>query len=143
AQGDDVADEVQPRQDDQGDGEPGPANAAHASSFRQRVPRRNLLFTWPAISWALAMPPARPILAVSSGPLWRLETPHAFEVIKASGAEGVEIMVTQSTDTQDPNALERLANRNDLPIVAVHAPQLLLTRNVFSSNQLEKVRRTV
>jgi sugar phosphate isomerase/epimerase len=86
---------------------------------------------------------SRPILAVSSGPLWRLETPHAFEVIKSSGAEGIEIMVTQSTDTQNPNALEQLANRNDLPIVAVHAPQLLLTRNVFSSNQLEKVRRTV
>jgi sugar phosphate isomerase/epimerase len=86
---------------------------------------------------------SRPILAVSSGPLWRLQTPHAFEVIKASGAEGIEIMVTQSTDTQNPNALERLASKHDLPIVAVHAPQLLLTRNVFSSNQLEKVRRTV
>ena len=89
------------------------------------------------------MAASRPILAVSSGPLWRLQTPHAFEVIKSSGAEGIEIMVNQSTDTQDANALERLANRNDLPIVAVHAPQLLLTRNVFSSNQLEKVRRTV
>jgi len=89
------------------------------------------------------MPASRPILAVSSGPLWRLETPHAFEVIKASGAEGIEIMVTQSTDTQSPRPLERLASKHDLPIVAVHAPQLLLTRNVFSSNQLEKVRRTV
>jgi len=86
---------------------------------------------------------SRPTLAVSSGPLWRLQTPHAFEVIKASGAEGIEIMVNQSTDTQSPNVLERLANHHDLPIVAVHAPQLLLTRNVFSSNQLEKVRRTV
>ena len=76
----------------------------------------------------------RPVLAISSGPLWRLQTPHAFEVIKASGAEGVEIMVTQSTDTQDPNALERLANKNDLPIVAVHAPQLLLTRNVLAQH---------
>jgi sugar phosphate isomerase/epimerase len=85
----------------------------------------------------------RPILAVSSGPLWRLQTPHAFEVIKGAGAEGIEILVTQSTDTQSPNTLERLANRHDLPIVAVHAPQLLLTRNVFTSNQLEKIRRTV
>jgi sugar phosphate isomerase/epimerase len=89
------------------------------------------------------MTSSRPILAVSSGPLWRLETPHAFEVIKASGAEGIEILVTQSTETQSPRELERLANQHDLPIVAVHAPQLLLTRNVFSSNQLEKIRRTV
>lgn len=86
---------------------------------------------------------SRPTLAVSSGPLWRLQTPRAFEVIKASGAEGIEIMVTQSTDTQSPNTLERLAERHDLPIVAVHAPQLLLTRTVFTTNQLEKIRRTV
>jgi sugar phosphate isomerase/epimerase len=84
-----------------------------------------------------------PKLAVSSGPLWRLQTPHAFEVIKASGAEGIEILVTQSTETQSPNSLEQLANRHDLPVVAIHAPQLLLTRNVFSTNQLEKIRRTV
>src|SRR5260370_20231161 len=55
--------------------------------------------------------PSRPTLAVSSGPLWRLQTAHAFEVIKASGAEGIEILVTQSTDTQSPNPLKRLANR--------------------------------
>lgn len=85
----------------------------------------------------------RPTLAVSSGPLWRLETPRAFEVIKASGAGAIEIMVNQSTDTQTPNDLERLAMKHDLPIVAVHAPQLLLTRTVFTTNQLEKVRRTV
>jgi sugar phosphate isomerase/epimerase len=89
------------------------------------------------------MTESRPTLAISSGPLWRLETPRAFEVIKAAGAEGIEILVTQNTETQSPNELERLANRYDLPIVAVHAPQLLLTRTVFTSNQLEKIRRTV
>lgn len=88
------------------------------------------------------MSSSKPLLAVSSGPLWRLELPVAFEVIKAAGAEGVEILVTQQTETQSPRSLERLANKHDLPIVAVHAPQLLLTRSVFSSNQLEKVRRT-
>jgi sugar phosphate isomerase/epimerase len=84
----------------------------------------------------------RPLLAISTGPLWRLELPRAFEILKAAGAEGVEIMVTQSPETQSPNELEQLAERHDLPIVAVHAPQLLLTRTVFSTNPLEKVRRT-
>ena len=51
-------------------------------------------------------------------------------------------MVTQSPETQSANELERLAERHDLPIVAVHAPQLLLTRGVFSTNPLEKIRRT-
>lgn len=85
---------------------------------------------------------SKPILAISSGPLWRLRTERAFEVIKAAGAEGVEVLVTQDDDTQSPNRLEHLAERFDLPIVAVHAPQLLVTRNVFTSNQLEKVKRT-
>jgi sugar phosphate isomerase/epimerase len=85
---------------------------------------------------------SRPILAVSTGPLWRLEVEQAFEVCKAAGAEGVEVMVTQSPETQSANELERLAERYDVPIVAVHAPQLLLTRGVFSTNPLEKIRRT-
>lgn len=84
----------------------------------------------------------RPTLAISTGPLWRLPLERAFEVVKATGAEGVEILVTQDTDTQSPNTLERLANRYDLPIVAVHAPQLLVTRRTFSTNQLEKIQRT-
>jgi sugar phosphate isomerase/epimerase len=71
-----------------------------------------------------------------------LDVDRAFEVVKSAGAEGVEVMVTQSPETQSPGELERLAQRHDLPIVAVHAPQLLLTRSVFSSNPLEKVRRT-
>jgi len=83
-----------------------------------------------------------PKLAISTGPLWRLELDRAFEVVKAAGAEGVEVLVTQSSQTQSPNELERLAERHDLPIVAVHAPQMLLTRSVFSTNPLEKVRRT-
>ncbi len=83
-----------------------------------------------------------PTLAISTGPLWRLDLEVAFEALKGAGAEGVEIMVTQSPETQSANELERLAQRHDLPIIAVHAPQLLLTRGVFSTNPLEKIRRT-
>lgn len=83
-----------------------------------------------------------PLLSVSTGPLWRLDTDRAFELVKAAGAEAVEVLVTQSSETQSPNELERLAQRHDLPIVAVHAPQLLLTRSVFGTNPLEKIRRT-
>jgi sugar phosphate isomerase/epimerase len=83
-----------------------------------------------------------PRLAISTGPLWRLDVDRAFEIVKAAGAEGVEVLVTQTPETQSPNELEKLAERHDLPIVAVHAPQLLLTRSVFGTNPVEKVRRT-
>lgn len=83
-----------------------------------------------------------PLLSISTGPLWRLDLDRAFEIVKGAGAEGVEVLVTQSAESQSANELERLAQRHDLPIVAVHAPQLLLTRSVFGTNPLEKIRRT-
>lgn len=80
---------------------------------------------------------------MSTGPLWRQPLAECFAAIRAAGGEGVEIMVTQDDETQSPAPLERLANRHDLPIVAVHAPTLLLTRRVFTSKPLVKIRRTL
>lgn len=87
--------------------------------------------------------PARPPLAVSTAPLWRLDIGEAFAAAHAAGAEGVEVLVTAEEATQSPNALERLAERNDLPIVAIHAPQLLLTRRVYTTDPVVKIKRTV
>ena len=74
----------------------------------------------------------RPTLAVSTGPLWRLDVERAFEVVKAAGAEGVEVMVTQSPETQSANELERLARaprppdrRGARAAAAPHARRLL------------------
>jgi sugar phosphate isomerase/epimerase len=85
----------------------------------------------------------RPTLAVSTGPLWRTPLDDAFSAIRAAGGEGVEVMVTQNTETQTPDVLERLCTKHDLPIVAVHAPLLLLTRRVYTTDPLEKIRRTM
>lgn len=85
----------------------------------------------------------RPVLAVSTGPLWRTPLEESFAAIRAAGGEAVEVMVTPDTETQSASSLERLANRHDLPIVAVHAPQLLLTRRVFTTDPIVKIRRTL
>ncbi|HVL81684.1 MAG TPA: sugar phosphate isomerase/epimerase [Actinomycetota bacterium] len=87
--------------------------------------------------------PEHPRLAVSTGPLWRLSVDEVFAAAKAVGADGVEILVSQDRETQSPEPLEKLANRHDLPIVAIHAPLLLLTRRVYTSDPLEKIRRTI
>ena len=52
----------------------------------------------------------RPVLAVSTGPLWRTPLDEAFAAIRAAGGEGVEIMVTQNAESQSPNVLEKLGN---------------------------------
>ncbi len=85
----------------------------------------------------------RPTLAISTAPLWRLDLEDAFAALRSAGAAAVEVLVTQDTETQSPETLERLANRYDLPIVAVHAPLLLLTRRVYTTDPVEKIRRTL
>ncbi len=74
--------------------------------------------------------------------MWRLDIEDAFAAVRDVGGEGVEILVTQEEETRSPRALERLAQRYDQPIVAIHAPQLLLTRRVYGTDPLEKIRRT-
>lgn len=74
--------------------------------------------------------------------MWRLGIEDAFAAVRDVGGEGVEILVAQEEETRSPRALERLAQRYDQPIVAIHAPQLLLTRRVYSTDPLEKIRRT-
>lgn len=68
---------------------------------------------------------------------------ESFAAMRAAGAEGIEILVTQDPETQNPNKIEELANRYDMPVVAIHAPLLLLTRRVFTSDPLVKIRRTL
>lgn len=87
-------------------------------------------------------PDRKPPIAVSTAPMWRLDIADAFSAARDAGAQGVEILVTQEDETRSPRALERLAERNDLPIVAIHAPQLLLTRRVYTTDPVEKVKRT-
>lgn len=89
------------------------------------------------------MSESHPKLAIATGPMWRLAVDEAFAAVKAAGASAVEIMVTQDVSSQSPQMLERLAARHDLEIVAVHAPMLLLTRQVYTSDPIEKIRRTV
>lgn len=85
----------------------------------------------------------RPILAASSGPLWRLSLNDIFGAVSEAGGEGLEVLVSQDTDTQSPGTLEQLANRHDLPIIAIHAPLLMLTRRVYTTDPMEKIRRTL
>ena len=84
-----------------------------------------------------------PILAVSTGPIWRLPLAEAFAAVRAAGGEAIEILVTQDPATQDAREIERLSNQHDLPIAAVHAPLLLLTRRVYTTEPVEKIRRTL
>lgn len=68
---------------------------------------------------------------------------HAVGSIAKAGFDGLEVMVTGDKLTQDGAALKDLAQREGLQVGSIHAPFLLLTRGVFSTDPIEKIRRSV
>lgn len=66
----------------------------------------------------------------------------AFEIASRLGYDGIEVMVWTDPVSQDPAALQRLSAHYDLPIVAIHAPTLLLTQLVWGSDPWPKLERS-
>lgn len=84
-------------------------------------------------------PPHIPI-ALSSASVYPLTVHDAFAVAADLGYDGVEVMVTNNAISQDAHALHTLSERYNQPIVAIHAPTLLLTQQVWGNawNKIEK-----
>jgi sugar phosphate isomerase/epimerase len=85
----------------------------------------------------------RPRLLFSTAPWFRQPLRDAFRHIAEAGFEAVEVMVTQDPNTQEPHLLEGLAREFGLSIEAIHAPFLLITRNVWGSEPTGKIYRSV
>lgn len=66
----------------------------------------------------------------------------AFEIASRLGYDGIEVMVWTDPVSQDPAALQRLSAHYELPIVAIHAPTLLLTQLVWGSDPWPKLERS-
>jgi sugar phosphate isomerase/epimerase len=60
-----------------------------------------------------------------------------------SGYEGVEVMVTRDPDSQDPGRIRALAEETGLTVGALHAPCLLVTRRIWTTDPVAKVRRSL
>jgi sugar phosphate isomerase/epimerase len=70
-------------------------------------------------------------VALSSASVYPLSVHDAFAVAADLGYDGVEVMVTNNQDSQNPDALKTLRERYQQPILAIHAPTLLLTQQVW------------
>ena len=66
-----------------------------------------------------------------------------FALAAELGYDGVEVMVWSERTTQDSRLLSVLAERYEQPVLAVHAPTLLLTRGVFGPDPWDKVDRSI
>ncbi|MEJ3743277.1 sugar phosphate isomerase/epimerase [Actinomycetes bacterium KLBMP 9797] len=82
-----------------------------------------------------------PVL-LSSSSVFPEPTAAAFEMAATLGYDGVEVMVWTDAVSQDAGALRGLAAHYGVPVLSVHAPCLLVTQRVWSSDPWERLRRS-
>ena len=85
--------------------------------------------------------PAIPV-ALSTSSVYPERTPDAFAAASRLGYDGVEVMVYTDPVSQTAEALERLVDYHQVPVLAVHAPSLLLTQLVWGREPWAKLIRT-
>ncbi len=82
-------------------------------------------------------------IALSTASCYPESCTTAFEMATRLGYDGVEVMVWTDPVSQDPATLRRLSEHYDIPIVAIHAPTLLLTQRVWGTDPWVKVERSI
>ncbi|AUG77972.1 hypothetical protein CFP65_3168 [Kitasatospora sp. MMS16-BH015] len=87
----------------------------------------------------LHVPDTKVLLSTAS--VYPENTVTAFELAARLGYDGVEVMVWNDPVSQDIEALRRLADAHRMPIHAVHAPCLLITQRVWTTDPWTKLVR--
>jgi sugar phosphate isomerase/epimerase len=90
-----------------------------------------------------ARQPSAPRVICSTVSVFSKPADEAFAVVAAAGFEGIEVMVTGVQDMQDAGRLRELAEANDLPVRAIHAPFLLTARKVWGTDPIGKIDRAI
>ena len=80
-------------------------------------------------------------IALSTASTYPESTAAAFELAARLGYDGVEVMVWTDPVSQDVEALRRLSDYHGVPVLAIHAPCLVLTQRVWTTDPWEKLRR--
>lgn len=81
-------------------------------------------------------------VALSTASVYPESTGAAFEIASRLGYDGVEVMVMTDAVSQDVDALRRLSDHYAMPILAIHAPCLLVTQRVWGTEPWGKLRRS-
>ena len=89
---------------------------------------------------AVVVPKAR--VALSTASTYPDPTSVAFELAARLGYDGLELMVGMDPLSQDVDAVRRLSDHYGVPVLAVHAPCLLITQRVWGTEPWGKLQRT-
>jgi sugar phosphate isomerase/epimerase len=80
-------------------------------------------------------------VALSTASVYPETTATAFELAARLGYDGVEVMVWTDPVSQDPEALKHLADYHGIPVLAIHAPCLIITQRVWGTDPWAKLVR--
>lgn len=89
------------------------------------------------------MPGERIRIGLSTASVWPQTATSAFQLAAELGYDGVELMVWADPISQDPAAVRRRSRQFSMPVLAVHAPCLLITQRIWSPRPEERLRRSV
>ncbi|MBO0831300.1 MAG: sugar phosphate isomerase/epimerase [Actinobacteria bacterium] len=81
-------------------------------------------------------------VALSTASVFPERAPDAFETAARLGYDGIEVMVTTDPVSQDASVLRKLSDYHGIPVVAVHAPNLLITQRVWGRDPWGKLQKS-
>jgi sugar phosphate isomerase/epimerase len=81
-------------------------------------------------------------IALSTASVFPERVPDAFQMAARLGYDALEVMVTTDPVSQDAMVLKRLSEYYGIPVVAVHAPNLIVTQRVWGRDPWGKLHRS-
>jgi sugar phosphate isomerase/epimerase len=85
--------------------------------------------------------PGAPV-ALSTASVYPQTCADAFVFASDLGYDGVEVMVWTDPLSQEPGSLRGLIDHYQMPVLAIHAPTLLVTQRVWGREPWEKLHRS-
>ena len=82
-------------------------------------------------------------VGLSTASVYPENTEAAFRFAADLGYDGVELMVWAESRQPGLGAVERLVRKYGVPVLAVHAPCLLISQRVWGADPVAKLERSV
>jgi sugar phosphate isomerase/epimerase len=86
---------------------------------------------------------SRPVLLGAAGAFMFNPLGWSMNVFADAGFSAVEVLFAHGVETRDADKICGFARAAGLSVPVVHGPYMLFLRNVFSSNYVEKTRRSI
>ena len=81
-------------------------------------------------------------VGLSTSSVYPETTSSGFELARRLGYDGVEVMVGIDPVAADIDAVEKLRDYHQVPVLAIHSPCLLITQRVWGTDPWAKLERS-